>query len=119
VDKINLQTKLNEFSTHWDPKIIAELNGQNVKLAKFMGEFVWHHHEDEDELFLVLSGSFDMLFRDHTVHLEEGDMIVVPSGTEHCPSAENEVHVLLFEPAETLNTGNIRSERTVEQPSRL
>jgi mannose-6-phosphate isomerase-like protein (cupin superfamily) len=119
MNAINLHDKLASFTDHWQPKVIAELNGQHVRLAKFQGTFEWHHHETEDELFLVLSGSFDMRFRDHTVTLHEGEMIVVPHGVEHCPHADEEVHVMLFEPAATLNTGTTRSERTVESPERL
>ncbi len=117
--KINLEDKLASFSAHWQPKVIAELNGQHVRLAKFQGTFEWHHHETEDELFLVLSGSFDMRFRNHTATLQEGEMIVVPHGVEHCPHADEEVHVMLFEPAATLNTGTARSDRTVDTPERL
>jgi len=112
--KIQLEEKLSRFSEHWQPKIIAELNGQQVKLAKFQGPFVWHHHENEDELFLVLKGRFRMEFRDHSEWIEEGEMIVVPRGVEHRPVAEEEVHVLLFEPSSTLNTGNVGGERTIK-----
>ncbi|MGA7990903.1 MAG: cupin domain-containing protein [Thermoanaerobaculia bacterium] len=104
--KVNLKEKLALFSTHWDPKIVAELNGQHVKLVKFEGPFTWHKHEKEDELFLVVDGSFDMEFRDRTVRLEAGELIVVPRGVEHRPVAGKEAHVLLFEPASTLNTGD-------------
>lgn len=110
---INLEAKLASFSTHWDPKIVGELNGQQVRLAKFQGEFIWHAHENEDELFLVLSGSFDMHFRDRIEKVSEGEFIIVPRGVEHRPCAEEEVHVLLFEPAETLNTGNTGGPRTL------
>jgi mannose-6-phosphate isomerase-like protein (cupin superfamily) len=103
---VNLKEKLALFSTHWDPKIVAELNGQHVKLVKFEGPFTWHKHEKEDELFLVVDGSFDMEFRDRTVRLEAGELIVVPRGVEHRPVAGKEAHVLLFEPASTLNTGD-------------
>ncbi len=114
-DKINLAEKFALFSDHWSPRIIGELNGQQVKLAKFSGPFVWHHHENEDELFLVIQGRFRMEFRDGIVDLESGDMLIVPRGLEHRPVADAEVHVLLFEPASTLNTGNVRNERTVDQ----
>jgi mannose-6-phosphate isomerase-like protein (cupin superfamily) len=111
---INLRRKLELFEDHWSPKVIAELNGQHVKLAKFQGEFVWHDHENEDELFLVVKGSFRMEFRDKTVELCEGDMIVVPRGVEHRPVADEEVHVLLFEPASTVNTGSAKGDtRTI------
>ena len=119
MEKINLASKLALFSDHWSPKVIADLNGQQVKLVKFEGEFVWHHHDHEDELFLVLDGRFRMDFRDRQVWIERGEMIVVPRGVEHRPVAESEVHVLLFEPASTLNTGNQVERRTVEQLERL
>src|SRR5215468_10972769 len=110
--KVNLAEKLALFHSHWDPKIVGELNGQHVKLVKFQGPFVWHHHVNEDELFLVVRGRFRMEFRDRTVDLSEGEFLIVPRGVEHRPVAEEEVHVLLFESATTLNTGNIREERT-------
>jgi mannose-6-phosphate isomerase-like protein (cupin superfamily) len=119
MDKINLAEKLALFNTHWDPKIVGELNGQQVKLVKFQGTFVWHQHEQEDELFLVVKGEFDMEFRDRRVTLKEGELIIVPRGVEHRPMAEQEVHVLLFEPASTLNTGNVQSALTVASPQRL
>jgi mannose-6-phosphate isomerase-like protein (cupin superfamily) len=119
MDKVNLRDKLARFATHWDPKIIGELNGQHVKLVKFEGEFVWHRHEREDELFLVLHGRFDMQFRDRVVSLDEGELIIVPRGIEHRPVAKREVHVLLFEPASTLNTGNVVTEQTVARPQRI
>jgi mannose-6-phosphate isomerase-like protein (cupin superfamily) len=114
---INLAEKFGLFAEHWSPKIVAALNGQHVKLVKFAGEFVWHHHEHEDELFLVVRGSFRMEFRDRTETLREGEMIVVPRGVEHRPVADEEVCVLLFEPAATVNTGNAGGERTVAQPA--
>ena len=119
VDKINLTDKLSQFDEHWSPRIVAELNGQHVKLAKVKGEFVWHHHEDEDELFYVLKGRLTIEFRDGSVELGPGECLVVPRGVEHRPVAEEETHILMFEPASTLNTGNVRSERTVEDPERL
>jgi mannose-6-phosphate isomerase-like protein (cupin superfamily) len=119
MDKINLSQKLAQFSEHWKPKIVAELNGQQVKLVKFQGPFVWHHHDVEDELFLVVKGRFRMEFRDRNVWLEEGEMIAVPRGVEHRPVAEEEAQVLLFEPASTLNTGNVRNERTVPALERI
>lgn len=118
-DKINLAEKFARFSDHWSPKIVAELNGQHVKLVKLQGEFVWHHHEHEDELFLVVRGQFRMEFRDRTVELREGEMIVVPRGVEHRPVANEEVCVLLFEPASTVNTGSAGGERTIAQLERL
>ena len=119
VRKVNLAEKLAAFRTHWDPKIVGELNGQQVKLVKFKGEFVWHQHEKEDELFLVIRGRFAMEFRDRTVPLEAGEFLIVPRGVEHRPVAAEEVEVLLFEPATTLNTGNVVSERTIHAPERL
>ncbi len=119
MEKINLRDKLARFDTHWDPKIIGELNGQHVKLVKLEGEFVWHRHDAEDELFLVLHGRFDMQFRDRLVSLDEGELIIVPRGVEHRPVAKREAHVLLFEPAATLNTGNVVTDRTVARPQRI
>lgn len=116
MQKVNLAEKFALFHEHWSPKIVAELNGQHVKLVKFRGEFVWHHHEHEDELFLAVKGRFRMEFRDRHAWIEEGELIVVPRGVEHRPVADEEVSVLLFEPVSTLNTGNVRSERTVERP---
>jgi mannose-6-phosphate isomerase-like protein (cupin superfamily) len=116
MNKINLAEKLGLFSEQWKPKIIAELNGQHVKLVKFLGPFVWHHHELEDELFFVVRGKFRMEFRDRTVEIGEGDMIVVPRGVEHRPVADEEVWVMLFEPATTVNTGSAGGERTVPKP---
>lgn len=113
--KVNLANALARFTEHWQPKIVGELNGQQVKLAKFQGEFVWHSHEREDELFLVVRGRFRMELRDGHVDLEPGEFLIVPRGVEHRPVADEEVAVLLFEPAGTLNTGNVRSERTVER----
>ena len=112
MDKVNLRQKLDSFSDHWSPKVIADLNGQQVKLAKFAGPFDWHHHENEDELFMVIKGRFRMEFRDRDVWLEEGEVLVVPRGVEHRPVAEEEVEILLFEPASTLNTGNVVTEKT-------
>jgi mannose-6-phosphate isomerase-like protein (cupin superfamily) len=117
--KVNLREKLALFDAHWEPKIVGELNGQHVKLVKFQGEFVWHHHEHEDELFLVVKGGFTMEFRDRNIALEEGEFLIVPRGVEHRPVAEHEVHVLLFEPATTLNTGNVVTERTIAAPARI
>ncbi|MFH1688072.1 MAG: cupin domain-containing protein [bacterium] len=117
--KVNLSQKLAAFDSHWDPKIVGELNGQQVKLVKFKGEFVWHQHESEDELFLVIKGTFDMQYRDRTETVSEGEFIIVPHGVEHRPVAEHEVHVMLFEPASTVNTGNAESDRTVRKPERL
>jgi mannose-6-phosphate isomerase-like protein (cupin superfamily) len=114
MEKVNLAEKFGLFEEHWSPKIVGELNGQHVKLAKLKGEFIWHHHEAEDELFLVVKGQLVLELREQDVILEEGEFFIVPRGVEHKPVAEEEVHVLLFEPKSTLNTGNVRNERTVE-----
>ena len=117
MDKVNLAQKLASFAEHWQPRIVGELNGQHVKLAKLQGEFVWHHHENEDELFLVVKGAMTIELRDRDVHLAEGEFFIVPRGVEHRPVAKEEAHILLFEPAGTLNTGNVRNERTYEATS--
>jgi mannose-6-phosphate isomerase-like protein (cupin superfamily) len=119
MEKVSLASKFATFSEHWSPKIVGELNGQHVKLVKFVGEFVWHHHEHEDEMFLVHRGRFRMELRDRTVDLAAGDFIIIPRGVEHRPVASEEVEVVLFEPAGTLNTGNVRDARTVAEPARL
>jgi mannose-6-phosphate isomerase-like protein (cupin superfamily) len=119
VEKVNIAEKLSLFEESWSPKIVGELNGQHVKLVKFFGEFVWHHHDAEDEMFLVLDGRFRMEFRDREVWIEEGEFIVVPRGVEHRPVAEEEVSVMLFEPASTLNTGNVNDEMTVTELDRI
>jgi len=113
MDKVNLAEKFAQFREPWSPRIAAELNGQQVKLVKLQGEFVWHHHENEDELFLVVRGNFRMEYRDRIVELREGELIVVPRGVEHRPVADEEAWVLLFEPASTVNTGSAGGERTV------
>jgi mannose-6-phosphate isomerase-like protein (cupin superfamily) len=107
MDKVNLAEKFALFHEHWRPKIVGELNGQHVKLVKFTGEFVWHQHEHEDEMFFVVRGGFTMQFRDRNVPLAEGEFLVVPRGVEHRPVAEAEVWVMLFEPASTVNTGAV------------
>ncbi len=112
MNKVNLAEKFSTFAEHWSPKIVGELNGQHVKLVKFQGPFTWHHHEHEDEMFLVVKGSFIMEFRDKDVVLSEGEFLIVPRGVEHRPNAPEEVEVLLFEPAGTLNTGNVENEFT-------
>ncbi len=116
MDKVNLGAKLARLDDRWSPRIVGELNGQHVKLVKFLGEFVWHHHEHEDELFLVVKGRFRMEFRDRHIWIEEGELIIVPRKVEHRPVAEEEAHVLLFEPVSTLNTGNVRDEKTIDAP---
>lgn len=112
MEKVNIEEKLSLFNDHWNPRIVGALNGQEVKLVKFKGEFVWHHHENEDELFLVIDGNFKMEFRDKTVEIKKGEFIIVPKGVEHRPIAETEVSVMLFEPSNTLNTGGTISELT-------
>jgi mannose-6-phosphate isomerase-like protein (cupin superfamily) len=107
MEKVNLAEKLSQFSDHFNPRIAGELNGQQVKLVKFKGEFVWHHHDNEDELFYVIKGSFDMHMRDKVVTVKEGEFLIMPRGVEHKPVAKEEVEIMLFEPASTLNTGNI------------
>ncbi len=112
MNKVSIAEKLDLFSEYWSPKIVGELNGQQVKLVKFKGEFVWHKHDEEDEMFYVLKGSFRMEFRDKTVILHENEFLIVPRGVEHRPVAEEEVSVMLFEPATTLNTGDAENELT-------
>ena len=123
MDKINLAEKLGLISQHWKPHIVGELNNQQVKLVKFQGPFTWHHHENEDELFLVVKGRFQMEYREaageQSMWLEPGEMVIVPRGVEHRPVAEEEAHVLLFEPATTLNTGNVENELTVHNLAHL
>ena len=119
IGKVNLAEKLGLFNEHWSPKIVGELNDSYVKLVKLQGEFVWHFHEREDELFLVLKGRLRMRFRDREVWVHEGEFIIVPHGVEHLPEAEEEVHVMLLEPKTTLNTGNVENERTVGQLQKL
>lgn len=110
---IDLKDKLSKFSEHWSPKIVAAMNDYHVKLAKVQGEFVWHDHPETDELFMVVEGELDILFRDGRVTLKAGDLYVVPRGVEHKPAAAQECHILMFEPAGTLNTGNVQDEKTV------
>jgi mannose-6-phosphate isomerase-like protein (cupin superfamily) len=119
MDKVVLAEKLALFSEPWSPRIVAELNGQHVKLVKLEGEFVWHHHEHEDELFLVVQGELDLHLRDRVVTLRAGEFYVVLRGVEHKPVAGREAHVLLLEPAGTVNTGNVRDARTVDRPGRI
>ena len=114
-EKVNLSQKFSLFSDHWSPKIAGELNDSYVKLVKFQGEFVWHHHENEDELFLVVKGRMLMRFREREVWVDEGEFIIVPCRVEHMPVAPEEVHVVLLEPKSTLNTGNVQNERTIAQ----
>jgi mannose-6-phosphate isomerase-like protein (cupin superfamily) len=125
IEKVNLAEKLSQFSDHFNPRIAGELNGQEacqpwqVKLVKFRGEFVWHHHDKEDELFYVIKGSFDMHLRDKIITVNEGEFLIMPRGVEHKPVAKEEVEIMLFEPATTLNTGNIINEKTVTDLKRI
>ena len=119
IEKVNLRQKLSLFREHWQPKIVGEVNDMLVKTVKFQGEFVWHSHETEDELFLVVKGAMTMRFRDGDVEVGEGELIIVPRGVEHMPVAREEAHVVLFEPKTTLNTGDVRNERTVERLEKI
>jgi len=119
MDKVNLVQKFSLFQDYWSPKIVGELNDSYIKLVKFKGEFVWHHHETEDELFLVLKGSLLIKLRDRDISLEEGEFVIIPKDVEHLPIADEEAHVLLLEPKTTLNTGNISNERTVADLERI
>ncbi|UCF21621.1 MAG: cupin domain-containing protein [Gemmatimonadota bacterium] len=119
MEKVNLAQKFELFSDHWRPKIVGEVNDFFVKLAKIEGEFVWHHHEDEDELFLVVKGRLQIRLRDADVWLDEGEFVIIPRGVEHLPVASDEVHLLLFERATTRNTGNVTGDRTVEKLDRI
>jgi mannose-6-phosphate isomerase-like protein (cupin superfamily) len=112
MEKVNLHQKFELFSEHWSPKIVGELNGQHVKLVKLKGEFVWHKHDEEDELFFVVKGSFNMEYRDKTITVNENEFLIVPKGVEHKPVANEEVWIMLFEPASTLNTGDAESDLT-------
>lgn len=113
MEKVNLAQKFDLFDEVWSPKVVGELNGQHVKLAKLKGEFVWHHHDDEDELFLVVKGQLTMKLRDGDIELNEGEFLIVPRGVEHMPVAPQGAYVLLFEPKGTLNTGNVEGDMTV------
>ena len=119
MEKVNIQDKLSLFSDYWNPRIVGELNNQQVKLVKFQGEFVWHKHDHEDELFYVVEGEFKMEFRDKTVTLHQGEFLIVPRGVEHRPVAEKEVSIMLFEPNTTLNTGDTRGELTRDELQRI
>lgn len=119
MEKINLSEKLALFQDYWSPKILGELNGQHVKIAKFKGEFIWHKHDHEDELFYIIDGVLKIEFRDKTVELHPGEFVIVPRGIEHKPVAKSEVSVLLFEPATTLNTGNVTNELTKTELSKI
>ena len=119
IDKVNLAEKFAQFSEHWSPKVAGDINDFQVKLVKVKGEFVWHHHDQEDELFLVVKGRLRMRLRDRDVWVEPGEFIIILHGVEHLPVAEEETHILLLEPKSTLNTGNVRNERTVAELGRI
>ena len=119
MNTVNLKEKFNLFSDRWKPRIIGEVNDCYLKAVKVKGDFVWHHHENEDELFLVVKGTLRMKFRDHEAVIKEGEFIIVPRGVEHCPVADKETHIVLIEPKSTLNTGNVTNERTVAQLERI
>jgi mannose-6-phosphate isomerase-like protein (cupin superfamily) len=119
IEKVNIQDKLRAFSDYWNPRIAGELNGQCVKLVKLTGEFIWHSHDHEDEMFMVISGQLKMELRDDTLYLDPGEFVIIPKGTEHKPVADSEVHVMLFEPAGTLNTGNQQNHFTKEKLDKI
>ena len=119
IEKVNIAAKLDLFQDHWQPKIAGEVNDTHVKLVKFQGEFVWHQHELEDEMFLVIKGRLLMRLRERDIRVEAGEFVIIPRGVEHMPVAEEEVHVMLLEPKSTLNTGNTQNERTVADPQRI
>ncbi len=119
MEKINLAEKLQLFNEYWSPKIIGEINDSYVKVAKFKGEFTWHVHDNEDEMFYVVKGILTVKFKDKDIHLHEGEFIIIPKGTEHMPVAHEEVHVLLIEPKSTLNTGNVINDKTIEKLERI
>jgi mannose-6-phosphate isomerase-like protein (cupin superfamily) len=115
METVNLREKFALFSDYCNPRILGAVNDCDIKAVKLKGEFIWHHHDNEDELFLVICGTLRMKFRDHETIVREGEFVIVPRGVEHCPVADDEVHILLIEPKSTLNTGNIQNERTVAQ----
>jgi mannose-6-phosphate isomerase-like protein (cupin superfamily) len=119
MEKVNLAEKFARFHDYWSPKIVGELNDSHVKLVKLQGEFVWHHHENEDEMFLVVKGRLLIKFRDRDLWLDEGELIIIPKGVEHMPVAPEEVHVMLIEPKGTVNTGNVQGDKTVANLERI
>jgi mannose-6-phosphate isomerase-like protein (cupin superfamily) len=119
MEKINIAEKFTLFNDYWSPKVAGELNDSVVKFVKVKGEFVWHHHEIEDELFLIVKGRLLIKFRDRDVWLNEGELLIIPHGVEHCPVAEEEVHMILLEPKNTLNTGNVQNERSVVDEAKI
>jgi mannose-6-phosphate isomerase-like protein (cupin superfamily) len=119
METVNLKDKFGKFRDYWKPRLIGEVNDCQVKAVKLKGEFIWHHHDNEDELFLVVKGTLRMKFHDHEAVVREGEFVIVPRGVEHLPVADEEVHIVLIEPRTTLNTGNIQNERTVSQLERI
>lgn len=119
MDKINIEEKFTHVEGFWEPAIIAELNHQHIKIVRLKGEFMWHKHDNEDELFWMVKGELEIHLRDELITLHEGEMFIVPKGVEHKPVAKNEAKILMFEPVGTLNTGNIHNERTVDNPVKL
>jgi mannose-6-phosphate isomerase-like protein (cupin superfamily) len=119
METVNLKDKFGKFQDYFNPRVIGEVNDCHVKAVKLKGEFIWHHHDNEDELFLVVKGTLRMKFRDREAVVREGEFVIVPRGVEHCPVADEEVHIVLIEPRTTLNTGNIQNERTVSQLERI
>jgi mannose-6-phosphate isomerase-like protein (cupin superfamily) len=119
MNKVSIENKLSQFNDYYNPRIVGELNGQHVKVVKLKGDFIWHHHDHEDELFLVIKGTLTMEFRDKSVEINPGEFIIVPRGVEHKPVANDEVHIVLFEPATTLNTGNVENERTRKELQKI
>ncbi len=119
VEAVNIAKKLSVFKTYWDPKLVGEINGQEVKVVKLKGEFVWHDHKDADELFLVVKGHLIVHFRDKDIHADEGEIIIVPKGVEHKPEAPEEVHIILIDPKGTVNTGDVKSKHTVKKPKKI
>ena len=119
IEKINLKEKFSKFNDHWSPKVIGQLNQQLVKVVKFQDDFVWHSHENEDELFMVIDGSFTMELRDKSIEVNEGELVIIPKGTEHRPVAKKEVSILLFEPNTIINTGEVRNQLTVKKPENI
>lgn len=119
MEKVSLGEKFGRVREYWSPKIVGELNDSYVKVVKMRGEFLWHHHEQEDELFLVVKGTLRMRFRDREVRIREGEFVIVPRGVDHLPAADEEVHVVLLEPKSTLNTGNVQNERTIQELERI
>ncbi len=119
VEAVNLEEKFNLFNDYWNPRIVGELNDFHVKLVKVKGEFVWHHHEEEDEMFLVVKGRLLIRLRDRDIWLNEGEFTIIPKGVEHMPCADEEVHIMLLEPKSVVNTGNVQDEHTVTEPKRI